>query len=255
VGPGTIALIAAGIIAFFFAGASMFDNLSRQQGAADTRISAPRPAPDPSSRYLLNDILGQQISTRRDLADLRRALAAQQAERPGQSIPGSRPCPDTCERRDIGPALERIDRYLALIASDANVLMQAFFTEGQRIAGDDIGSRWEHLIQTISEARDYVRTQRRALASAEPAEQPSLFLTATPAPAPGDAGPSAASLAWMKLYIIVGMFLVLGIVFIVAVAGIFVASNPAAVAFATDTVKTMLGFFIGVITAFMGAPG
>jgi hypothetical protein len=57
-----------------------------------------------------------------------------------------------------------------------------------------------------------------------------------------------------RLYVMMSVFVVLGATFIVSVIAIFKTSNPEVLKFAFDTVKTLMGFFIGVATAFLGLP-
>lgn len=57
-----------------------------------------------------------------------------------------------------------------------------------------------------------------------------------------------------RLYVMLSVFIVLGVTFIVSVIAIFKATNPDVLKFAFDTVKTLMGFFIGVATAFLGLP-
>jgi hypothetical protein len=54
----------------------------------------------------------------------------------------------------------------------------------------------------------------------------------------------------MRMWIMVLVFVVLGITFIISVAAIFNTTNAEVLKFAFDTVKTLLGFFIGVATGF-----
>lgn len=57
-----------------------------------------------------------------------------------------------------------------------------------------------------------------------------------------------------RLYVMLSVFIVLGVTFIVSVVAIFRATNEDVLKFAFDTVKTLMGFFIGVATAFLGLP-
>jgi hypothetical protein len=57
-----------------------------------------------------------------------------------------------------------------------------------------------------------------------------------------------------KLYIMIFVFVILGITFIAAVIAIFFTQNPEILKFSFDTIKTLMGFFIGVGTAFLGIP-
>ncbi len=52
----------------------------------------------------------------------------------------------------------------------------------------------------------------------------------------------------------IAVFFVLGVVFIASLIAIFVTTNPDVLKFAFDTIKTLMGFFIGVATAFLGIP-
>lgn len=60
------------------------------------------------------------------------------------------------------------------------------------------------------------------------------------------------SIATAKLYIVGFVFMVLGITFVGAIVAVFTTANTAVLSFAIDTIKTLLGFFIGVGTTFMG---
>jgi len=75
---------------------------------------------------------------------------------------------------------------------------------------------------------------------------------ATPQP------PSAAGTRFTqedaRLYVMLSVVVVLGITFLTSVVAIFKATNPDVLKFAFDTVKTLMGFFIGVATAFLGLP-
>jgi hypothetical protein len=57
-----------------------------------------------------------------------------------------------------------------------------------------------------------------------------------------------------RLYVMLSVFVILGITFIVSVVAIFRTTNSDVLKFAFDTVKTLMGFFIGVATAFLGLP-
>jgi hypothetical protein len=48
------------------------------------------------------------------------------------------------------------------------------------------------------------------------------------------------------------VFVTLGLTFIISIVSIFRSTYPEVLKFAFDTVKTLLGFFIGVATALMG---
>lgn len=253
-GAGTLGLILAGFIAFLVAGAMLFDSFTDRQLSQIRVPSAEYRPPDRQSAAKLDSILAQQAEARGRLVELRKLLeshVAAPADAPAR-VPAAATCPQLPPRRDCRPVLERIDRYLGTIDRQATVLLSG--SSGDN-ANSNFGSNWEMLMATIAETRRYVREQRRLLtAAAAPAEtEETVVLASLVQSAPAE-GPPAAELAWMKLYIVAGMFVILGIVFIAAVAAIFLTRNPATLAFATDTVKTMIGFFIGVITAFMGAP-
>jgi hypothetical protein len=57
-----------------------------------------------------------------------------------------------------------------------------------------------------------------------------------------------------KLYIFLAIFIVLMITFLFSLYAIFTTPNQAVLSFALDTVKTLLGFFIGAATVFLGLP-
>lgn len=250
-GAGTLSLILAGFIAFLVAGAMMFDSLAdRQLPVIPISSTAEIPPPDQQAAAKLDSILAQQAEARVSLVELRKLLQSH-ATAPADvaaKVPAAATCPPPPPRRDCRPVLERIDRYLGTIDRQAKGLLSG-------PSAGNFGGNWELLMATIAEARGYAREQRRLLtAAAAPAEAEEMVVLAALAQSAPAIEPPAAQLAWMKLYIVAGMFVVLGIVFIVAVVAIFTASKPATLSFATDIVKTMLGFFIGVITAFMGGP-
>jgi hypothetical protein len=56
------------------------------------------------------------------------------------------------------------------------------------------------------------------------------------------------------MYIFLRIFAVLLVTFLSAVVAIFTTNNQQVFSFALDTVKTLLGFFIGAATAFLGLP-
>jgi hypothetical protein len=254
-GAGTLALILAGFIAFLVAGAMLFNSFADRQFAVTPIGTAETLRPDGRAAAKLDSILAQQAEARTSLVELRRLLESHAAApADGQATtPVAAACPPPAPRRDCRPVLDRIDRYLGTIDRQATVLLAGPAADN---AQSNFGRNWEMLMKTIAETRRYVREQRPLLtAAAEPAETQEMVVLAAVAHSAPAAEPPATQLAWMKLYIVAGMFVVLGIVFIVAVVAIFTASKPATLSFATDIVKTMLGFFIGVITAFMGGPG
>ena len=57
-----------------------------------------------------------------------------------------------------------------------------------------------------------------------------------------------------KVYIMVFVFCVLGVTFFTSMSAVFMTTSPDILKFAFDTIKTLLGFFIGVATAFLGIP-
>lgn len=255
-GAGTLALILAGFIAFLFAGGMLVDSFAAPTSTEPRAINGP--PPDSPAAAKLEEILAQQVDTRRELAELRAALLSRPQPIAGAAVPPSpaarteAPACRTEPRRDCRPVLQRIDRYLVSINEQIMALPSGPDPRGV----PEYGSRLEKIVETIAEARAYLREQGRRLATIEPPQGGGaevLLLGAATAPAAA-VGPPAAEMAWMKLYIVAGMFVILGIVFILAVVAIFTTRNPATLTFATDTVKTMLGFFIGVITAFMSAP-
>ena len=84
-----------------------------------------------------------------------------------------------------------------------------------------------------------------------PAVQPTAQPVTPPAvqPAAQQVTPPAAQ---MRMWIMVLVFIVLGITFIISVAAIFKTTNTEVLKFAFDTAKTLLGFFIGVATTLIG---
>ncbi len=74
--------------------------------------------------------------------------------------------------------------------------------------------------------------------------------TAVPSQLPVQA--SAASMMTPKFLISSFVFFILGIVFLVAIRGVMTTKDPAVMSFCLDTIKTLLGFFIGVGTSYMG---
>jgi cytochrome c biogenesis protein CcdA len=57
-----------------------------------------------------------------------------------------------------------------------------------------------------------------------------------------------------RLYIMISVFIVLGITFAGAILAVFITTNREILKWAIDTIKTLMGFFIGVATAFVGIP-
>jgi hypothetical protein len=55
-----------------------------------------------------------------------------------------------------------------------------------------------------------------------------------------------------RTWIMLIVFATLGVTFIVSIISIFKSTNPDVLKFAIDTVKTLLGFFIGVATTLLG---
>jgi hypothetical protein len=55
-----------------------------------------------------------------------------------------------------------------------------------------------------------------------------------------------------RTWIMLIVFVTLGLTFILSIAAIFKSTNPDVLKFAIDTVKTLLGFFIGVATTLLG---
>jgi len=49
-------------------------------------------------------------------------------------------------------------------------------------------------------------------------------------------------------------FVILGVAFVISFVALFLAKNREVVKFALDTTKTLMGFFIGVVSAFLGLP-
>jgi hypothetical protein len=57
-----------------------------------------------------------------------------------------------------------------------------------------------------------------------------------------------------KLYIMLFVFVILGLVFVGSIIVIFATKDQEVLKFAFDTIRTLMGFFIGVATAFLGLP-
>jgi hypothetical protein len=94
-------------------------------------------------------------------------------------------------------------------------------------------------------------------AFAQAATPPAVSPPPTAAPPPPVAAPptfGGMTQESARLYVMMSVFIVLGITFIVSVVAVFVATNSDVLKFAFDTVKTLMGFFIGVATAFLGLP-
>ena len=95
-----------------------------------------------------------------------------------------------------------------------------------------------------------------AAADQSPASPPA----AAPAPLVPNLPPAAAASTPRftqddaRLYVMLAVFIILGITFVVSIVAIFQATNADVLKFAFDTVKTLMGFFIGVATAFLGLP-
>lgn len=75
----------------------------------------------------------------------------------------------------------------------------------------------------------------------------------TPTPTPTSAvSPPRRVSDEMRTWIMCLVFVVLGITFIISIVAIFKTTNADVLKFAFDTVKTLLGFFIGVATTLIG---
>lgn len=57
-----------------------------------------------------------------------------------------------------------------------------------------------------------------------------------------------------KLFVFVAIFVVLLATFVLSIIAVFTTKNATVLSFSLDTVKTLLGFFIGAATAFLGLP-
>lgn len=55
-----------------------------------------------------------------------------------------------------------------------------------------------------------------------------------------------------KVLIMAGIFLVLGVVYLVGIFKLFFSGNPDHIDTASDLVKTLTGFFVGAATGFLG---
>jgi hypothetical protein len=189
-----------------------------------------------------------------------------------------------------GAGLARVDGYLADIEKRTDELRGAAAT-GAQLPPERLLAQLTSIREIAGEAREYVRASSgeggedadpgkgasplRGKAPApdatptlrpsgwNPAEAPARLIPASlngaaaapPVPPPLAEGVPGLSLAQTKLYVVLSMLGVLGLTFVIAVIAVFTTRNARKHTFATDTIKTLLGFFIGVVTAFMGAPG
>lgn len=80
----------------------------------------------------------------------------------------------------------------------------------------------------------------------------SLLTPITEANAQMRVGAGAYSESDIRGIVIISIFSAMGIFFFLSVAALFFSKSPNVVAFAMDSVKTLLGFFIGVAATFMG---
>ena len=76
------------------------------------------------------------------------------------------------------------------------------------------------------------------------------FAQAASAPTP----PNRLTQDDAKLYVMIAVFILLAITFLTSIVAVFLTKEETILKFALDTVKTLLGFFVGVATAFLGLP-
>ena len=275
---GRIVLAMACFLAMAFAAAMLVGNYEYQQRLIDTVTS------ERSTVEIGTQILTQQQLTRADVAELKRALIRPKG--PSAPLPGSVPTPQAAPpaQPDAAPApttpqvpddgtLGRLDNYLSRLQEQVLGVQRAVDERVPLSRDSDLAGRFVALNQSVVNARRLLASARGVQPQKLSAptgldsccEPPARFIRANanvavqPVPAPTTitipvvaGGPTPANLAWTKLYIMFGIFGALALTFLVAVIAIFTSSNPAAISFATDTMKTLLGFFIGVATAFMG---
>jgi len=285
--PATLGLVAAAFVSFLVAAAVIFDTYAQSQ-LLDDYVQAPasprqpseiihlpapegspeqpsrrpverpkgddappRPAPPPgaSDREILADIVARQAETQEGVAAIRRELAAQP------------PASGTATFEQVAT----IERHLGAVAGQTELLETLVVARVPDEARPEIAAGFRRLRASVTAAQRAAAQAREgrsgggaSAALALPSETVPPLLAASVAVQTGSpaerAAPSAAELAWFKIYVIFGIFAVLGIAFLIAVGAVFTTANPATLAFATDTVKTMLGFFIGVATGFLGGP-
>lgn len=264
----TFALIGAALIAFLFAGAMLFDTYStwnRPAAAPPPPAASVRlPAPARFDDRLLAEILEQQQLTRAELGEVSQAVAgradAARCPAPAAAPPAAAQCPTPAAPVDAAGA----DRHLRQAQEQLGELRPIVEDYISAEKNPQIRPRFDAISSSLAAARRAIRSgggARRPAAAAlpaasAPAEPPLLLLTAATAAAPKEprGGPSADQLAWTKFYMMLGMFVILGIAFVGAVVAILITKDAATGAFARDTVKMLLGFFIGMVSAFMTAP-
>lgn len=284
-----IPLIVACFLALAFAAAALVGNFAAQQRQDLAIVSQQQTV------TLSAQVLDGQRQAQSDLAEIKRAVvpgarrpAATPAESPSPTPPANvAPAPqaDTDAAAQIAGRMNRAGALLSSMQEQFGSLQAAVNERAPLQRYPDLAARFATFSRLI------IVTRATLTGSTAPAPAPvigeqslpddpqfagddwdqprarlipaNLVVPSSPAPSPTISvsiptvagGPTAANLAWTKLYIVFGMFGALVLTFLIAVVAIFTSSNPAAIAFATDTIKTLLGFFIGVATAFMGAPG
>jgi hypothetical protein len=178
-----------------------------------------------------------------------------------------------------GAGLTRVDGYLAAIEKRTDGLRELSVGR-EPIAPDRLLAELNAIRETAGEARKYLQTSgepgtgepplgdaappRDAAPGLRPStwipdEAPARLIPASLNTAAAPAAPPAVETAptlvpQTRFYIVLGMLGLLGLTFLIAVVAVFTTRNARKHAFATDTIKTLLGFFIGVVTAFMGTP-
>jgi len=255
----TVARIALGAVALALAVWLAFGSYDKYRAQAEAVFAAQFEA--------------RQAAAERDVAVAERNAALGELEelRAGQGKTGL-----------SGAGLARLDSYLAEIEKNAEAA-HSVALDGDTVKSAAVLPTLKAIRETAGEARKYILASegvpgatggpgRDALPAgdAKPALTPSswnpeepparlipasLSANAAVAPVPPVEAPGVISDARLKLYVVLGMLGILGVTFLIAVIAVFTTRNARKHAFATDTIKTLLGFFIGVVTAFMGAPG
>jgi len=89
-------------------------------------------------------------------------------------------------------------------------------------------------------------------AHAQPVTAPVPQPAPSTAPVPQPTAPSRRVSEDMRTWIMVSVFVVLGMTLVISIVAIFKTANAEVLRFAFDTIKTLIGFFIGVATTLIG---
>ncbi len=140
-------------------------------------------------------------------------------------------------------------------AAKIEVLQRRIFSLSEAMRDDSSRAELRELLGVMNREVDTVRTIGETLRGHGRAEAPTLLdYFIAPASAtetkPADAKFSIDDARPFGMLIILGA---LGLTFLGSIGTILFGRDPSRIAFAQDTVKTLMGFFIGVATTFFGA--